>query len=291
MTTIFEDIKNAFNRSGNGLMKLILINIIVFVVFKILYVGFWLAGKPEFYAVVASQMCLPADISQLIFRPWSLLTNMFFHEGFFHIIFNLLFFYWFGALVEEYLGSRRLISIYVLGGIFGGIVYILAYNFIPQFKVLSARTELLGASGAIYAVAVAAATLLPNYQFHLILIGPVRIVYIVAVYLFISVVNITGGNAGGNLAHLGGAVLGFIFIRQLQNGNDLGKPVSFILDKFENISRPKSKLKVTHSIKRATGSSQVTQEEIDEILDKINRSGYESLSKEEKQKLFSASQK
>lgn len=295
MTTVLDDLKSAFRRSDNGLVKLILINVIVFVAFKLVFVLMWLLSLAPFYETIASQMRMPANLLSLAMRPWSVITTMFFHEDFFHIIFNMMFFFWFGQIIEEYLGSRRLVSLYVLGGLAGGFLYVTAYNLIPNFDRLVHNAELLGASGAIYAVVVGAATLVPNYTFNLIFIGPVRIVYIATFYVFLSFVNITGGNPGGNLAHLGGAILGYIFIRQLQNGNDLGKPVSYVINTVSGWFKRKSPIRMTYSNKKMKKDTFVSykpeQDEIDAILDKINQSGYESLSKEEKQKLFSASQK
>ncbi len=137
---------------------------------------------------------------------------------------NMLFLYWFGKLIDEYLGTRRLINLYLLGGIIGGISYLLIYNLIPNFRQ-SIGTPLLGASGAVYAVVIGAATLMPNYTFFLLLLGAVRIKYIAAFFLVLSFVDLSrDSNPGGNIAHLGGALLGFIFITQLKKGNDLGKP-------------------------------------------------------------------
>ncbi len=209
----------------------------------------------------------------------------------------MLFLYWFGKLVEEYLGNRRLINLYILGGLFGGILYLIMYNLIPYYQLRQPVYGLIGASGAVYAVVVGAATLMPNYTFFLLLLGPVRIKYIAAFFVVSSFIGTIGANGGGNLAHLAGALVGFIFITQLKKGNDLGKPLTAIAEWIKDIAKPKPKIKVTHRTTVRNGSVTSSsygvpnQDEIDAILDKISRSGYESLTKEEKQKLFRASQK
>lgn len=211
--------------------------------------------------------------------------------------------YWFGQLVREYLGERKLLSLYILGGIAGGILYILSYNFIPYFADRAAYSFMIGASASVLAIVVGAATLLPNFAFNLILIGPIRIKYIAAFLVLLSISGAVGDNAGGNIAHIGGALIGWVFIKQLQRGTDMGRPVHAVLDFFTGLFKRKPNLKVTH--RRTTGTTTAngstsstvgqpgkpSQYEIDRILDKISSSGYESLSKEEKQKLFQASQK
>ncbi|WP_317175073.1 rhomboid family intramembrane serine protease [Hymenobacter qilianensis] len=149
---------------------------------------------------------LPADLGALVRRPWSVLTYAFLHQGFLHIIFNLLNLYWFGSLVREYLGDRKLVSLYILGALAGAALFLLAYNLVPAYRN-GPLAEVLGASGAVTAIIVAAATLLPDYTFSLILIGPVKIKYIAFVVVLISLAGIDGSNAGGEIAHIGGQSL------------------------------------------------------------------------------------
>ncbi|WP_375580945.1 rhomboid family intramembrane serine protease [Marivirga tractuosa] len=209
--------------------------------------------------------------------------------------------YWFGMLISQYLGSAKLVNLYVLGALAGAVVFILAYNLIP-FLAERTTSGMVGASASVYAVATAAATLLPDHKFHLILIGPVKIKYIVAVYIVLSLLNSAGPNAGGNLAHLGGAGIGFLYVRGLQAGTDFGLWIQMTLGFIQSIFKSKPKIKVTYKKKQTAGaskssssasssSSNIEQEEIDRILDKISEKGYESLSKDEKQKLFNASKK
>jgi len=307
MNGILDDFKNAFRKPNNGLIQIILINIIVFLVLATLKLILrWSLGidmasergpEPFYYHDVTKNLFLSSHVPTALVKPWTLVTYFFSHEGIFHILWNMLFLYWFGKLIEEYLGNRRLINLYLLGGLVAGISYLLIYNLIPNFRP-AIGTPLLGASGAVYAVVVGAATLMPNYTFFLLLLGPVRIKYIAAFFIVSSFVDLSNdANSGGNIAHLGGALLGFFFITQLKKGNDIGKPLTGVAEWIKKLFQPKPKLKVTHRSPVRNGQAAATphaipnQDEIDAILDKISRSGYDSLTKEEKQKLFRASQK
>lgn len=305
MNGFLDDLRSAFRRSDNAMMQLIVINIIVFMVLNTLYVVFFLFQSPEFYTPLLRCFTLPAEPMRLLYRPWTLFSYFFSHEGLFHIFFNMLIFYYFGRLIEEYLGSRRLIGLYVVGGLAGGLLYMLLYNLLPVYQGALPRSELIGASASVMAVVVGAATLMPNYQFHLILIGPVKIKYIAAFWVVVSFFGFAQQNAGGDIAHIGGSLMGYIFIIQLKKGRDLGKWANDFLDAVSGMFKKKSNLKVTYSKPRT--KSKVTthsayrnsnqnssesipmQEEIDAILDKISESGYGSLTREEKEKLSRAS--
>ncbi|MBA9075600.1 rhomboid family protein [Rufibacter quisquiliarum] len=308
MTSIFDDIKSAFSRGNNALHQLIFINVVVFAVLVVLRTVMTLSGSGGVFDYLMTFLAIPSFLPLYALRFWTLFTYFFTHLEFFHILFNMLNLYWFGMLIREYLGDKRLVNLYVLGGLVGGLFYLLTYNTIPYLQ-MRGDSLMMGASGSVIAVMVAAATLLPNYTFNLILLGPIRIKYIAAVMVLLSISGAVGSNAGGNIAHIGGAVLGFLYIRQLQRGSDMGKPVQAVLGFFGGLFKRKAPLKVTyHNPNRpyAAGSSSSashkgtgapvapgtpSQIEIDQILDKISVSGYESLTKEEKQKLFKASQK
>jgi membrane associated rhomboid family serine protease len=303
--SIVQDIRTAFSRRDNALVQLILLNVLVFAAVVVLEAITYLSQAPVVLFQVMRQLELSANLGVLIRHPWTVLTYAFTHQGFFHILFNMLNLYWFGQLLREYLGDRRLVSIYILGALAGATVFLLAYNLIPMLQPAAAAGQsVLGASAAVTAIIVAAATLLPDYTFMLILIGPVKIKWIAAAVVLISLAGINSGNTGGEVAHLGGALLGFIFIKQLQAGRDLGRPVQAVGNWFSNLTSRRPAMRVSSTTRRpepvtasSTGSAkkpaapgQPLQDEIDNILDKISRSGYESLSKEEKQKLFRASQ-
>jgi len=297
---ILEEFKNVYNRGNNAHIQLILINLVVFLVLIISNVFLDLLMGTEAFESVLTQLAMPSNINKFIVKPWTLVTYMFVHLGFFHILFNMLFLYWFGKLIQEYLGSAKVISLYVIGGIAGGIMYILLYNTMGFYADRVDSSILFGASAGVFAVVVGSATLMPNYTFFLLLIGPVRIKYIALFYVILSFASITGSNAGGELAHLGGAMVGFFFIKQLNQGVDWSKSVMGVVGYFRSFFVKQSKIKVAYSSGKSkpkdrqvnkSKSTKTDQEQIDNILDKISQSGYESLTKEEKQKLFNASKK
>lgn len=305
MNGLFDDFRSEFNKPNNTLVQIILVNTVIFLAVLLMYIFFHMSQHAAYYGFVVNQLAIPASIDEFLHRPWTLFTYFFTHEEIFHILYNMLFLYWFGRLIDEYLGSRRLVSLYVLGGVVGGLTYMVIYNLVPYFQPAVATSHMLGASAAAFSVAVGAATLLPNYTFHLLLFGPVRIKYIAFFFIVLSLAQSVGINAGGNLAHLGGAMTGFIFIKMLQNGTDLGRPIYWVMDGWQGLFRKKPAVKVSYR-QRSSASAQATsyasagaapslsapdQDEIDAILDKISRSGYESLTREEKQKLFRASQR
>lgn len=302
--SIKDDFKNAFNRPNSAHTQLIIINVVVFLAFAVLYVFSRLFGLPQLFEVVHNQFSIPPVFTDFLARPWTVITYAFAHSlsDIFHIIMNMLVFYWFAKLIIEYLGSDKVIIIYVLGALAGSITYLMMFNLVPYYIMESSTFPgMVGASGAVLAIVVAAATLLPNYSFFLIFIGPVNIKYIAGFFLVTSFLGSVGHNSGGNIAHLGGALMGYFYIKQLQSGNDWGKWIISTMNFFKSFFKPSSKIKVSYKKEKTTASrssssrssakkgSDASQEEIDAILDKISEKGYESLSKEEKQKLFNAS--
>ncbi|HEY9046276.1 MAG TPA: rhomboid family intramembrane serine protease [Ohtaekwangia sp.] len=298
---MFEEFKNAFSRYNNAHVQLIIINVIVFLAMAVITVVSTISQFPEIGEWLHLQVAIPAPFEAFIYKPWTIITYAFVHDlsDIFHILFNMLFLYWFGKLFVEYLGSDKLISVYVLGALAGGLAYLLVYNFIPFFMERVPLLGMIGASAAVYAIVVATATLLPDYTFFLLFLGPVRIKYIAAFYIVISILGTVQSNAGGNVAHLGGALIGFIYIKQLQAGNNWGRWVIVLIDWVKGLFKPRPKVKVTYrnedtASKKAAAKQKgpsISQAEIDAILDKISDGGYESLTKEEKDKLFNASKK
>lgn len=297
--SIRDDFRNAWSRPNNAVVQLIIINVAVFVVINLLRVFFFFGQADGYYDIFRSFLALPSHSQTLLIRPWTIFSYMFVHEGFFHILFNMLWLLWFGRLIQEYLGTKRVIGLYVMGGLMGGALYLLAYNLHPAFAGVVETSNLIGASAGTTALVVGAAIFMPNFTMYLLLLGPVKIKYIAAVVIFLSIIGTTGANAGGEFAHLGGALMGWLFISQIRKGNDLGAWVISAMSFVRALFKPSPKIKVTHRAEKKSTSAQArsksvradgtTQEEIDAILDKISQSGYESLSKEEKQKLFNAS--
>jgi membrane associated rhomboid family serine protease len=301
--SIIQDIRATFNRRDNALNQLIVINVVVFAVVVLLYAITFLSQTNAWYALVMRQLELSANLGVAARHPWTVLTYAFVHQNFFHILFNMLNLYWFGQILREYLGDKRLVSIYILGALAGAAAFLLAFNFLPVLQPGAiAGQGVIGASAAVIAVVVAAATLLPDYTFMLILLGPVKIKWIAAALVLISIGGINQGNTGGEITHIGGALLGFVFIKQLNAGRDMGRPVVAVGEWFTRLFSRRPDMRVTHrqtattSVRSGFGSAKAggaplaAQDEIDLILDKISHSGYESLSKDEKQKLFRASQ-
>jgi len=281
---IIEDIKKAWNKRDNGLIKIILINIIVFVSINFVQVILTISGLTSFFTLFINKLMLPASLGTFILQPWSIITYFFLHMSFMHILWNMLFLYWFGKIIYDNIGNNALISLYVLGGIIGGLFYMAIYNIIPYYGDRVSESLMLGASAGVFSVVVGSATLMPNYTFHLLLIGPVRIKYIALFYVLLSFFDVAGTNAGGEIAHLGGAFIGYIFIRQLQNGINIGEGIINFLNLFNEKKKEKKK-------KFQKESDETTQDEVDKILDKISESGYSSLTSKEKERLFNASKK
>ena len=299
---MLDEFKSAFQRHNNAHIQLILINVIVFLVLVVFRVLFTVSEHGEIFQAIHSELSIPAALPVFLTRPWTIITYAFVHDlsGIFHILFNMLALYWFGRLFIEYLGSDKMIAVYVLGALAGGVLYLIVYNTVPFYINRTPLLGMVGASAAVYAVMVAIATLLPDYTFLLLFFGPVKIKYIALVYIVVSFLGSVQENAGGNVAHLGGALIGFIYTKQLQAGVNWGGWITATLDWFKNLFTPKPKVKVTYrsnaeSSRKATSgrgaSHKPSQEEIDAILDKISDRGYESLSKEEKEKLFNAGKK
>ena len=285
---IIEDFKNAWSKENNALVKIILINVIIFIGASFIEVFLTLSGAGNLFKLIINKLMLPASFTSFIIQPWSLISYFFLHLNFTHILWNMLFLYWFGKIIQDNIGNNAVISLYVLGGIIGGLSYMALFNIIPYYENRISESLMLGASAGVFSIVAGSATLLPNYTFYLLFLGPVRIKYIALFYILLSFLDVTGSNAGGEIAHLGGAFIGYLFIRQLQNGINMGEGIINIINLF---NRQKNKKEREETIINEEQKSDISQDEIDNILDKISESGYSSLSKKEKEKLFNASKK
>lgn len=306
LQSIWEDAKRELNR-GNMITQLIIINIGVFVLINLTQLLLYLGSGgtvPSIYNSILHFFCMSSDWVFFLTHPWGIFTSMFLHEGFWHILWNMLFLYWFGRIVGDFIGDHRILPLYLLGGLAGGVLFFISANLLPYG---AGGRFALGASGAVMAIVVAAGTISPDYIMRLLFLGDVKLKYIVGVLVFLDLILIPqGGNTGGHFAHLGGAFFGWFFVTQLRNGNDMSKPVNRVLDKvrgfFESIfsggekgpkvvyRNPNRKRSEAHG--KTDSSPQnpsAYQEKLDAILDKIKESGYDSLSKEEKEFLFNAS--
>ena len=284
----FNELKYKMLNSGSRVNFFIGINIIIFLTIAIIRLAEWLFTREGAVAeIITTYLAVPSNWNDLIFKFWTPFTYMFVHSqgDIFHILFNMLWLFWIGRILEEFLNSKKLTFIYLGGGLAGAAFFILCYNLIPAFsdQVMVARA--IGASASVTAIIIATATLLPNYTIHLLLFGAVRLKWIALIYIVFDILQVSGSNAGGHIAHLGGAIFGFFFIKSLQKGKDWSKP-------FENLFKKKKKLKVVsknYNPNPSKSNYQPDQKTIDEILDKISQSGYEKLTAKEKEILFRAS--
>ncbi|MBO4615539.1 MAG: rhomboid family intramembrane serine protease [Bacteroidales bacterium] len=290
---IWDEIRNIF-RQRNNLSILIFFNIAVFVVVLTINLGFFFAGKTF---DVSSWLGVSSNFSVLAHRPWTVLTYMFVHSSFLHILFNLLVLYWFGKMFLEYLSQRQLFGVYLLGGLAGALVFIVAYNIIPVFAVVKNVAFAIGASASIMAIVFAIAVLVPNLPVRLAFLGQMKLKYLAIIIVAIDLLSIPFGNAGGHFAHLGGALMGAIFALCYSKGTDITIPLSRFFTWIGNLFKSEPKTSTSTGGRRAETDAEYNrrkareQREIDKILDKVKESGYSSLTKEEKEKLFSNSNK
>jgi membrane associated rhomboid family serine protease len=291
---IWDDIKLTF-RNGSNLTRLIYVNIALFVLITIVAVIGFLLNNPDISDKALDLFSVPASFNALLVRPWTLITYMFTHKDVWHILFNMLWLYWFGRIFLEYLDGRKLVAVYLLGGISGALVYIFSFNVFPAFTGVVADSVAIGASASVMAIVIAIATYVPDYTVQLFLFGRIKIKYMaLAIFVLTSVMDFSV-NSGGKLAHIGGAFFGYFYIVNLRHGRDIGKGFNKIVDFFVTLFKPGKKLKVTYK-KVATeyeyNKIKADQQKlINHILDKISKGGYDSLTKEEKDTLFKESQK
>lgn len=291
---IVDELKQSF-KEGTSLTKLIYINILVFVAIKILIViGFLFSNSQPLNYFIVSFLAIPADISKLLFRPWTVITYMFLHEEFMHILFNMLWLYWFGKIFLEFLSQKKLITVYLLGGIAGAALYVLAFNVFPVFHSAIDKSVALGASASVVAIVVAISFYVPNYTLNLMFIGPVKLKYIAIFSIVIDLISISKDNPGGHIAHIGGAIFGMLYISQYKKGKDISKGFDRFMDNIMSKFKRKRDAKIHDFPKNDMDYNRQKaqkQEEINRILDKISKSGYDSLTKEEKEILFKMSNK
>ena len=299
---IWEEIKDSF-RNGTILAKLIYVNLAVFLVVKLITVMFFLfAGDRTGGAVLLPWIAVPADLGTLITRPWTLLTYMFLHEAFFHILFNLIALYLFGRIFLRFLTEKQFLNVYLLGGFAGAALFILSFNVFPVFQG-GTQSIALGASAAVMAIIFAVSFYIPDHEVYIPFLKNVKLKYIALIFVVLDVIQIPTSNSGGHIAHLGGALFGFLYISRFKQGKDISRGFSRYMDNmvswFKFARKSRSHLKVTHKKEKAREETDVDynkrraeeQKEVDRILDKIANSGYKSLTQREKELLFKMSDK
>jgi membrane associated rhomboid family serine protease len=287
-----------FFRSREVLPVLILINAGVWLLISALRVIVYLMKIPEESVLdnIVGYLAVPANTTLLAQRPWTLVTYMFLHIEIWHILFNMLWLFWFGKIFREYLNARQLLMTYLLGGLSGGILYVISYNIFPAFREIAPQSVALGASASVMAIVTAISFYIPNYTIYMLFLGKIKIFYIAIALFILDFFMIRSGNAGGHIAHIGGAVYGFAFVFFLRKGKDfskiLGRGGSF-RSIFRTMRTGYSKTSGGSAGRPLTDEEfnlqkKIQQEKMDRILDKISRSGYESLTREEKEFLFNS---
>lgn len=277
--------------------KLIAANLLFFILtFVFRTLGFLFNSESNFFI---DWLVFDKEPYELLFKPWSIVSYAFMHSGFLHILFNMILLYFSGRFFLDFFSPKRMLNYYFLGAISGALMFMLSYNLFPAFQGVG-KSYLIGASASVMAILVGIATKAPNLSMRFFLIGNVKLWHIASVFVVLDVIQIPLGNAGGHLAHLGGALLGYFYTKQLDKGNDIGagfeKFMDGIINYFSSIGSKKPKMKTVHKNKKNKKSNSSTnnvkkdekQKKVDEILDKISKNGYDSLSKEEKDFLFNA---
>ena len=283
--SFIEKIKSRY-KSGTIVEKLIYINLAIFIftlfisVFQDLY-----KGEMNF---IVEWFSLDDSFSSLISKPWTIITYGFLHADFLHILLNLITLYFIGNLFIEYFTQKQLLTFYVLGTLSGGILFILSQSYFPLFE--GQKSVLVGASAGISAIFIGLTTYIPNYELKVRFIGFVKLWHLAAIWVGLDVLALTGGNAGGHFAHLGGALFGFLYVNQVSN-KDL-KIWGKISSLFTSKKKPfKTVYKSPKRAKKPVQNSSLNQQQIDGILDKISKSGYDTLTKAEKEFLFKQGRK
>jgi len=301
--SIADDIKRQY-KAGNMVTRLIIVNVAAFLVFLLLYIAILIVsgGKTGFFAVYEFFVA-PYNLKELLFKPWTLLSYMFMHgftdrgPDFWHLLFNMLWLFIFGRTFVELIGNSKVLPVYLMGGLLGVAVSLALFNLIPSLSA-NMPTSIVGASASVYAIVFATVFMQPNYHFQLFLIGRIKIKYIAIVMVISNLLMIASkNNIGGAIAHLGGALFGILYIVNLNRGIDLAIPVNNFFDRIMGWFEPKNAPRVayvnpqrtTRVKKEKPAVSNDIQLQLDEILDKISRSGYESLTKDEKSFLFNYS--
>lgn len=280
-------------RRSSALTRIIGVNIALFVLLRLTAIAGMFSGTPGLIDSVLTWLELPASLSQLAARPWTVITYMFTQWDLMHVVFNMLWLYWFSTIFLTISSPARLLVLYVVGGLCGALFYVAGCSMLPD-GVLATGSYLLGASAAVLAIVTSVAILMPRFRMMLFLLGSVEIRWIALATIVLVLIGVTGSNAGGELAHLGGIAAGVVYSLCLRHGIDLIAP----------LLRIPSKVKTLVSRRRAPGPGPVTREtprsapggltpgereELDLILDKIKKSGYTSLTPGERDRLFSVS--
>ena len=275
----FQKLKEKFINL-NILEKIIFLNLACFIFPYILNTFFFLFDYSNFSII--SWFELSSDLKKIIFKPWSIISYSFFHSGFFHLFWNMIILLYSGQIFLNLFPNKMFLSTYFVGVIFGGIIFIFCYNVFPVF--FNSYSTMIGSSAGVMAVLIFICVYSPNYEIRILFFN-IKLLYIGLFFVFFDIIQIPYGNAGGHFAHLGGSLVGFIYARQIKNGKDIFDSFSFLIISIFYKNKKKEN-KIIKNDYRNILHKDLNQKKIDGILDKINSSGYDSLSKEEKDFLF-----
>lgn len=293
MTDFFNTLKFRFKQK-DLLVQIIIVNVLVFLILSVVtLVTTLFKFSVPFYD--SSFIEVSSNIDVLVKHPWTVLTYMFVHYNLWHILFNMLILYWFGQLFLSYFNQKQLGSLFILGGLAGALLFLIAFNTIPYYVDMN-HPSMVGASAAVTAIIFASAFYNPQQRVNLLIFGSVKIIFIALFIFVLDFISLAGDNSGGHVAHIGGALIGYFFATQYRKGRDITRWLTRILDWVVNLFKPKPKLKVKTRKKTETDYEYNQRRnnesaDIDRILDKIKASGYSSLNADEKKRLFDASQK
>lgn len=293
--------KLTVGQSGNALITLIAIQLIVFVgltfIKVIYYFTYGKTGNLEYENDILNWIILPANLNTFITRPWTLLTHMFVHDRVWHIIANMLWLWGFGYIFQDLAGNRKLIPLFIYGALAGALAYMLAFNVIPALRE-NIDNPALGASAGVMAIAIATTVMAPGYRIFPFINGGIPLWVLTMIFVIIDLATIPYSNPGGHIGHLAGAGMGFLFMTLMLRGYDMGAWMNNVFDWFNDLFNPdkpkkgkkiKTQLFYKSSSKPYKKTSNITQQKIDDLLDKINQKGYNSLTEDEKEILRRAS--
>jgi membrane associated rhomboid family serine protease len=275
---MFKDLKNDIVRGG-ALTMLIATIILIYIVANVF--PFLMNWQIESEIFIHQYLAFPSSLHRFITHPWTIITYAFFHADVFHILFNMFALYFFGDVLQDFIGRKHILSVFVISSAGGALLYFLFYNVFPKLQISAAYSDLIGASAGVMGILIAATTITPDLPIGFLLWRELKLKYVAVLFLIVDIVSLVSSNTGGHISHLGGMLAGWIYIKQLQNGNNLGAWLQFDFSKIKN----RKKFQVHRNdnfIEKKVDAKKTNEEKLNKILEKISASGYESLSNEEK---------
>lgn len=273
--SVIDNLKFKFQQ-GTIVEKLIYINVGIFAISILLSIFSGLYRSD--LGFINNWFALDSAIDEWFTKPWSILTYGFLHGGFIHLLFNMIALYFIGNLFIDYFTQKQLLTFYLLGTFFGGLFFVLSYNYFPLFE--GSNSILVGSSAGVSAIFMGIAAYIPNFEFRVPLIGFVKLWVFAAIWIGFDILGLIGSNAGGHFAHLGGSLFGFLYVNNASN-----KPLHIFDSFFAFFTRKKKTMRTVYKAPKTNQKSD-NQKKIDAILDKISKSGYDSLTESEKEFLF-----